>query len=90
MTYIRRALCGAAGSLKSIAQSFCSSFCEKCWCNKHVASNKTGSKQSQFSWAEAREALTDIKVLLLVLYQLVNSIPNGAITSVCPTPLYTG
>ncbi|KAL1304286.1 hypothetical protein AAFC00_000693 [Neodothiora populina] len=54
---------------------------ERVAATERVASNKTGSKETRFNWAEAKEAFTDVKVLLLVLYQLANSIPNGAFTS---------
>lgn len=46
-----------------------------------IRSNQTGMKSNQFKWDQAIEALTDIKVWLLVLYQLANSIPNGAYTT---------
>lgn len=46
-----------------------------------IRTNQTGTKNSTFKWNQAVEALTDIKVWLLVLYQLANSIPNGAITT---------
>lgn len=46
-----------------------------------IRTNQTGTKNSTFKWDQAVEALTDIKVWLLVLYQLANSIPNGAITT---------
>lgn len=46
-----------------------------------IRSNQTGIKNNTFKWDQAFEALTDIKVWLLVLYQLANSIPNGAYTT---------
>lgn len=48
-----------------------------------IRSNETGMKDNHFKWDQVWEAMTDIKVWLLVLYQLANSIPNGALTSVC-------
>jgi hypothetical protein len=47
-----------------------------------IRANQTGMKDNTFKWKQAWEAVTDIKVWLLVLYQLANSIPNGAVTSV--------
>ena len=46
-----------------------------------IRSNQTGVKNNTFKWDQAFEALTDIKVWLIVLYQLANSIPNGAYTT---------
>lgn len=47
-----------------------------------IRSNQTGMKDNRFKWKQALEAMTDIKVWLLVLFQLANSIPNGAFTTV--------
>lgn len=49
-----------------------------------IRSNQTGMKNNQYKWKQVWEALTDIKVWLLVLYMLSNSIPNGAYTTVSP------
>ena len=38
-------------------------------------------KNNTFKWDQAFEALTDIKVWLLVLYYLASSVPNGAFTT---------
>ena len=46
-----------------------------------IRSNKTGMKSNHFIWKQALEALTDVKVWLIVLYQLANCIPNGAYTT---------
>lgn len=47
-----------------------------------IRSNQTGMKDNQFKWKQVLEAMTDIKVWLLVLFMLANSIPNGAFTTV--------
>lgn len=47
-----------------------------------IRSNQTGLKESKFVWKQAIEAMTDLKVWLLVLFMLANSIPNGAFTTV--------
>lgn len=47
-----------------------------------IRSNQTGMKSNEYKWGQVREALTDVKVWLLVLYMLANSIPNGAYTTV--------
>lgn len=39
-------------------------------------------KDNNFKWNQAREAVTDPNVLLLTLFQLAFSIPNGAHTTV--------
>ncbi|KAM5343629.1 hypothetical protein ACJ41O_012166 [Fusarium nematophilum] len=46
-----------------------------------IRSNQTGMKDNHFKWAQVREAVTDPNVLLLMLYQLTFSIPNGAHTT---------
>lgn len=46
-----------------------------------IRDNQTGMKDNHWKWGQAFEAMTDIKVWLIVLYQLANSIPNGAITT---------
>ncbi|KAL6244912.1 hypothetical protein RBB50_008440 [Rhinocladiella similis] len=46
-----------------------------------VRSNHTGIKDNHFKWQHVREALLDIKIWLLVIYQLSFSIPNGAFTA---------
>jgi len=48
-----------------------------------VRSNQTGMKDNQFKWKQVWEAMTDIKIWLLVVFMLANSISNGAITTVC-------
>lgn len=48
-----------------------------------IRSNQTGMKDNHFQWKQVWEAMTDIKVWLLVLFQLANAIPNGAFTTVC-------
>lgn len=54
-----------------------------------IRSNQTGMKDNHYKWGQVWEALTDIKVWLLVLYTLANSIPNGGYTTVslCETPV---
>lgn len=47
-----------------------------------IRSNQTGLKNNQYKWCQVWEAVTDIKIWLLVLYMLANSIPNGAYTTV--------
>lgn len=39
-------------------------------------------KNNTYKWEQVREALTDRNVLLLMVYQLTFSIPNGAYTTV--------
>ncbi|KIV90724.1 hypothetical protein PV10_05350 [Exophiala mesophila] len=46
-----------------------------------IRSNQTGLKENTFVWRQAIEAMTDLKVWLLVLFMLANSIPNGAFTT---------
>lgn len=46
-----------------------------------IRTNQTGTKNNVWKWDQAFEALTDVRVWLLVLYQFANSIPNGAITT---------
>ncbi|KPM45168.1 hypothetical protein AK830_g1341 [Neonectria ditissima] len=46
-----------------------------------VRSNQTGIKDNRFKWDQVREVVTDRNVLLLMLFQLVFSIPNGAFTT---------
>lgn len=46
-----------------------------------VRENQTGIKENHWKWGQAFEAMTDAKVWLIVLYQLANSVPNGAITT---------
>ena len=46
-----------------------------------VRENQTGLKSNTWKWEQAFEAMTDIRVWLVVLYQFANAIPNGAITS---------
>lgn len=50
-----------------------------------IRSNQTGMRSNQYKWQQVWEALTDIKVWLLALYTLANSIPNGAYTTVSIT-----
>jgi ACS family allantoate permease-like MFS transporter len=47
-----------------------------------IRSNQTGMKDNRYKWEQVREAITDRNVLLLMLYQLTFSIPNGAYTTV--------
>ncbi|KEF61881.1 uncharacterized protein A1O9_03453 [Exophiala aquamarina CBS 119918] len=46
-----------------------------------IRSNQTGMKDNQFKWKQVWEAMTDIKVWLLVIFMLATSIPNGAFTT---------
>lgn len=54
-----------------------------------IRSNQTGLKNNQYKWSQVWEAVTDIKVWLLVSYMLANSIPNGAYTTVSHSTLGT-
>lgn len=47
-----------------------------------IRSNRTGIKDNSFKWEQVREVVKDRNVLLLMLYQLTFSIPNGAHTTV--------
>lgn len=47
-----------------------------------IRSNQTGMKNNKFKWDQVREVITDPNVLLLMLFQLTFSIPNGAHTTV--------
>lgn len=44
--------------------------------------NQTGMKNNNFKWEQVREVIKDPNVLLLMLFQLTFSIPNGAHTTV--------
>ncbi|KAF5002741.1 hypothetical protein FGRMN_138 [Fusarium graminum] len=46
-----------------------------------IRSNQTGMKDSTFKWEQVREVIKDPNVLLLMLFQLTFSIPNGAHTT---------
>ncbi|KAF5008114.1 hypothetical protein FDECE_5598 [Fusarium decemcellulare] len=46
-----------------------------------IRSNQTGMKDNHFKWDQVREVIKDPNVLLLMLYQLTFSIPNGAHTT---------
>ncbi|CAF3659050.1 hypothetical protein FGSG_03855 [Fusarium graminearum PH-1] len=46
-----------------------------------IRSNQTGMKNNNFKWDQVREVITDPNVLLLMLFQLTFSIPNGAHTT---------
>ncbi|KAK7413282.1 hypothetical protein QQX98_007870 [Neonectria punicea] len=48
---------------------------------ERIRSNRTGIKNNHFKWDQVREVVTDRNVLLLMLYQLVFSITNGAFTT---------
>lgn len=47
-----------------------------------IRSNQTGMKDNHFKWDQVREVVQDPNVLLLMVYQLTFSIPNGAHTTV--------
>ncbi|RSM19572.1 hypothetical protein CDV31_001459 [Fusarium ambrosium] len=46
-----------------------------------IRSNQTGMKDNHFKWDQVREVVQDPNVLLLMVYQLTFSIPNGAHTT---------
>ena len=47
-----------------------------------IRSNQTGMKSNSWKWDQVREVVTDPNVLLLMLFQITFSIPNGAHTTV--------
>lgn len=47
-----------------------------------VKDNMTGIKNDHVKWYQVREALLDVKMLLLFLFQLCSNIPNGGVTTV--------
>jgi hypothetical protein len=51
-----------------------------------IRSNQTGMKNNNFKWEQVREVIKDPNVLLLMLFQLTFSIPNGAHTTVSGQP----
>lgn len=48
-----------------------------------VKENMTGIKNDKFKWSQCVEALLDVKSWFIVAIQIANSIPNGAVTTVC-------
>ncbi|KAK0389114.1 hypothetical protein NLU13_2689 [Sarocladium strictum] len=48
---------------------------------ERIKVNQTGAVNHTIRWDQVWEALTDYKIWLLVLFQLANNIPNGAITT---------
>ncbi|KAF5023413.1 hypothetical protein F66182_4513 [Fusarium sp. NRRL 66182] len=46
-----------------------------------IRSNQTGMKDNSFKWEQVREVVKDPNVLLLMVFQLAFSIPNGAHTT---------
>ncbi|KAF4966415.1 hypothetical protein FSARC_5890 [Fusarium sarcochroum] len=46
-----------------------------------IRSNQTGMKSNRFEWEQVAEVIKDPNVLLLMLFQLAFSIPNGAHTT---------
>jgi MFS transporter, ACS family, allantoate permease len=47
-----------------------------------IRSNQTGMKNNSFKWEQVREVIKDPNVLLLMVFQIAFSIPNGAHTTV--------
>lgn len=47
-----------------------------------IRSNQTGIKNNSFKWEQVREVIKDPNVLLLMVFQVAFSIPNGAHTTV--------
>ncbi|CVL07444.1 related to allantoate permease [Fusarium mangiferae] len=46
-----------------------------------IRSNQTGMKNNSFKWEQVREVIKDPNVLLLMVFQIAFSIPNGAHTT---------
>ncbi|KAH7245288.1 major facilitator superfamily domain-containing protein [Fusarium tricinctum] len=46
-----------------------------------IRNNQTGMKNNNFKWEQVREVIKDPNVLLLMVFQLTFSIPNGAHTT---------
>ncbi|PNP78583.1 hypothetical protein FNYG_08062 [Fusarium nygamai] len=46
-----------------------------------IRSNQTGMKNNSFKWEQVREVIKDPNVLLLMVFQVAFSIPNGAHTT---------
>ncbi|KAE8154376.1 major facilitator superfamily domain-containing protein [Aspergillus avenaceus] len=51
---------------------------------KRVAENKTGLDNKEFKTYQAREALVDPQVWILILFVIANNIPNGGISAFGP------
>ncbi|KAF4959442.1 hypothetical protein FGADI_1663 [Fusarium gaditjirri] len=46
-----------------------------------IRSNQTGMKNNSFKWEQVREVIKDPNVLLLMVFQMAISIPNGSVTT---------
>ncbi|RDW82343.1 hypothetical protein BP6252_03455 [Coleophoma cylindrospora] len=49
-----------------------------------IASNETGLDTTTFKWYQVREAMTDVKVWMLILITFSNNVPNGGVSAFGP------
>ncbi|KAI9734259.1 MAG: hypothetical protein M1834_002363 [Cirrosporium novae-zelandiae] len=57
---------------------------EKVIAVERVAQNETGVDNKKFKWYQVREAFTDMKVWVLVLFTIASNIPNGGLIAFGP------
>lgn len=54
---------------------------EKYYATQRLASNRTGISNRVWRWDQAKEAVTDFKVWLIVIFNITINIPNGGLSS---------
>jgi MFS family permease len=52
---------------------------EKFWAVKRLASNRTGISNRVWKWDQVREALSDVRIWLIFLFNVAINIPNGGL-----------
>lgn len=52
---------------------------EKYWAVKRLASNRTGISSRVWKWDQVREALLDVRIWLIFLFNVAINIPNGVL-----------